>query len=52
MTSGVIVFLELALVLGLALVFGVREFRNLRRYDRERAEKNRQEVERGSELPR
>ena len=47
MTSGVIVFLELSLVLGLALVFGVREFRNLRRYDRERAARNREEAERG-----
>ncbi len=37
MSSGVIVFLELALVLGVALVFGVRELRNMRRYDRERA---------------
>jgi hypothetical protein len=46
-SSGVIVFLELALALGLALVFGVREFRNLRRYDRERAARNRQEAKRG-----
>jgi len=45
-SSGVIVFLELSLVLGLALVFGVREFRNLRRYDREREARNRQEAER------
>jgi hypothetical protein len=34
MSSGVIILLELTLVLGLALVFGVRELRNLRRYDR------------------
>jgi hypothetical protein len=39
MSSGVIVFLELALVLGFALFFGIREIRNLKRYDRERAEK-------------
>jgi hypothetical protein len=36
-SSGVIIFLEITLVLGLALVFGVREIRNLRRFDRERA---------------
>ena len=41
MSSGVIIFLELTLVLGLALVVGVRELRNLRRYDRERAERAR-----------
>jgi Tfp pilus assembly protein PilX len=40
-SSGVIIFLELTLVLGLALVVGVRELRNLRRYDRERAERAR-----------
>lgn len=39
MSSGVIVFLELALVLGLALVFGIRELRNLRHFDRQRAER-------------
>jgi hypothetical protein len=38
-SSGVIIFLEISLVLGLALVFGIRELRNLRRYDRERAER-------------
>lgn len=43
MSSGVIVFLEIAVVLGLALVFGVRELRNLRRYDRERDERARLE---------
>lgn len=43
MSSGVIILLELALVLGLALVFGVRELRNLRRFDRERAERAEQE---------
>ncbi len=40
-SSGVIIFLELTLVLGLALVVGVRELRNLRRFDRERAERAR-----------
>ncbi len=39
MSSGLIILLELTLVLGLALVFGVRELRNLRRYDRERKER-------------
>jgi len=39
MSSGLIVFVELSLVLGLALFFGVREIRNLRRYNRERAAK-------------
>jgi hypothetical protein len=51
-SSGVIVFLELSLVLGLALVFGVREFRNLRKYDRERAARNREEAERGQDPSR
>jgi hypothetical protein len=47
MSSGVIIFFEISLVLGLALVFGVRELRNLRRYDRERAaRKAAQEVKR------
>ena len=40
MSSGVIIFLEISLVLGLALFFGIRELVNLRRYDRERAAKN------------
>jgi Tfp pilus assembly protein PilX len=40
-SSGVIIFLELTLVLGLALFVGVRELRNMRRYDRERAERAR-----------
>jgi len=44
MSSGVIILLELGLILGLALFFGIREFRNLRRYDRERAEKARREA--------
>ena len=45
MSSGVIIFLEISLVLGLCLVFGVRELRNLRRYDRERAERNKAEAD-------
>jgi hypothetical protein len=45
MSSGVIIFFEISLVLGLALVFGVRELRNLRRYDRERAARNKAEEE-------
>ncbi len=45
MSSGIIVLLEVTLVLGVALVFGVRELRNLRRYDRERAEKARAAAE-------
>ena len=40
MSSGVIIFFELALVLGFALFFGIREIANLRRYDRERAARN------------
>lgn len=51
MSSGVIIFLEISLVLGLALVFGVRELRNLRRYDRERAEKNKAEAAKAAESP-
>ncbi len=39
MTSGWIIFFEITLVLGLALVFGVREIANLRRFNRERAAK-------------
>lgn len=46
MSSGVIIFLELALVLGLALLFGIRELRNLRRFDRERAERASRETKR------
>lgn len=45
MSSGLIVFFEISLVLGLALVFGVREIVNLRRYDRERAARNKAEAE-------
>ncbi|MFN3549162.1 MAG: hypothetical protein ACK4U0_16875 [Mesorhizobium sp.] len=41
MSSGYIILFELVLVLGLALVFGVRELRNLRRYERERIERAR-----------
>lgn len=51
MSSGVIILFELTLVLGLALVFGVRELRNLRRFDCERAERARlaaQEEQRAS----
>lgn len=48
MSSGVIIFLEISLVLGLCLVFGIRELRNLRRYDRERAARNKAEAEQGS----
>lgn len=40
MTSGWIIFFEIALVLGLALVFGVREIVNLRKFNRERAARN------------
>ncbi len=46
MSSGVIIFLEISLVLGLALVFGVREVLNMRRYDRERAARSKAEAER------
>lgn len=49
MSSGLIIFLELLLVLGLALFFGIRELRNLRRYDRERAEKARREADDGQD---
>jgi hypothetical protein len=44
-SSGVIIFLEITLVLGFALFFGIRELRNLRRYDRERDARNRAEAE-------
>lgn len=37
MSSGLIILLELTLVLGLALFFGIREIVSLRRYNRERA---------------
>lgn len=40
MSSGVIIFLEISLVLGFALVFGIREIINLRKFDRERAARN------------
>lgn len=50
MSSGVIILLEITLVLGLCLVFGVRELRNLRRYDRERAERNRAEAEKAGDV--
>lgn len=45
MSSGVIIFLEISLVLGLCLVFGIRELANLRRYDRERAERNKADAD-------
>ena len=48
MSSGIIIFFEISLVLGFALVFGVREIINLRRYDRELAERNKAEAERQS----
>lgn len=38
--SGIYVLIEAAVVIGLALVIGVKELRNLRRYDRERAARN------------
>ena len=40
MSSGIIILLELTLVLGFTLVFGNRELRNLRRYERERTARN------------
>lgn len=52
MSSGLIVFLELALVLGFALIFGLRELRNMRRYDRERAERTPREQDPGDAKPR
>ena len=38
-TSGWIIFCEISLVLGFALVFGIREIVNLRRFVRKRAAK-------------
>ncbi|MDP3896702.1 MAG: hypothetical protein Q8Q62_08500 [Mesorhizobium sp.] len=46
MSSGIIILLELTLVLGFALIFGVREIVNLRRFDRERAARNKAQAER------
>ena len=46
MSSGLIIFFEISLVLGFALVFGVREIFNMRRFDRERAERNKAEAAR------
>ncbi len=46
MSSGVIIFLEISLVLGFALIFGVREIVNLRKFDRERAARNKAETDR------
>ncbi len=51
MSSGFIILFEVALVLGLALVFGVRELRNLRKFDRERAARAKVEAERSSKEP-
>ncbi|MBN9076120.1 MAG: hypothetical protein J0H84_07840 [Rhizobiales bacterium] len=48
MSSGVIIFFEISLVLGFALAFGLREIFNMRRYDRERAARGKAEAERGS----
>ncbi len=47
MSSGLIIFFEISLVLGFALLFGVREVVNMRRYDRERAARNKADAERG-----
>lgn len=48
MSSGAIIVFEISLVLGFALVFGLREIVNMRRYDRERAARSKAEAERGS----
>lgn len=45
MSSGVIIFFEIAVVLGFTLLFGVREIVNLRRYDRDRLKKEKTEAE-------
>ncbi|WP_155256473.1 hypothetical protein [Mesorhizobium loti] len=47
MSSGIIIFFEISLVLGFAMLFGVREIFNMRRYDRERAARNKADAERG-----
>lgn len=52
MSSGVIIFLEISLVLGFALVFGIREIINLRRFDRERAARNKAEAEKANKQGR
>jgi hypothetical protein len=44
--SGIYVLVEAVVVFGLALVFGIRELRNLRRFDREREARNNAEAER------
>lgn len=49
MSSGVIIFLEISLVLGVAIIFGLREVANMRRYDRERAARNEADEERQSD---
>ena len=40
MSSGWIIFGELTLVFGVSAFFGIKEIRNLRRFNRERAERN------------
>lgn len=47
MSSGIIIFFEISLVLGFAMLFGVREIFNMRRYDRERAARKKNGAERG-----
>lgn len=49
MSSGIIILMELTLVFGFALVFGVREIVNLRRFDRERAARNKAQAARREE---
>lgn len=44
LNSGIYVFLEALVVIVLALVIGIKELRNLRRYDRERAARNEAEA--------
>ncbi|MGF7162937.1 hypothetical protein FHS85_004595 [Rhodoligotrophos appendicifer] len=46
MSSGLIVLLEILLVLGVAVGFGVRELLALRRFDRDRAARAKAEAER------
>ena len=40
MNSGIYVALEAVVVFALAIFFGIKELRNLRRFDRERAARN------------
>ncbi len=44
--SGIYVAVEAVLVLAFALFFGIRELKNLRRFDRERELRNKAEAER------